>query len=100
MPASIVSVACADRSPTQSTSGAAPTGASRGVSDFVAPASIGWQEQARTLVGANNLSPLAAERVYAALSVAQYRAVSSIDDSDTDGVLPDNGVRAHGLGAI
>src|SRR5258705_1643231 len=39
------------------------------------PASLGWHERARALVAANNLSPLAAARVYAALSVAQYRAV-------------------------
>ena len=100
MAAAIVSVSCADPSTSPSTSGAATTSASRGVSDFVAPASIGWQEQARTLVGANNLSPLAAERVYAALSVAQYRAVSTIDDSDTDGLLPENGVGAGGRSAL
>jgi membrane-associated phospholipid phosphatase len=100
MAAAVVSVSCADPSTSPSTSGAATTTASRGVSDFVAPASIGWQEQARTLVGANNLSPLAAERVYAALSVAQYRAVSSIDDSDTDGLLPENGVGAGGRSAL
>jgi membrane-associated phospholipid phosphatase len=100
MAAAVVSVSCADPSTSPSTSGAATTSASRGVSDFVAPASIGWQEQARTLVGANNLSPLAAERVYAALSVAQYRAVSAIDDSDTDGLLPENGVGAGGRSAL
>jgi membrane-associated phospholipid phosphatase len=100
MAAAIVSVSCADPSTSPSTSGAATTTASRGVSDFIAPASIGWQEQARTLVGANNLSPLAAERVYAALSVAQYRAVSATDDSDTDGMLPENGVGAGGRSAL
>ena len=41
-------------------------------------ASVGWQEQARTLVAANKLSPLAAVRVYAALSVAEYQAVVGI----------------------
>lgn len=51
--------------------------------DFT-PASVGWQEQGRALVGANNLSPLAAARVYAALSVAQYRAVVSVDRGDRD----------------
>lgn len=40
--------------------------------------SVGWQERARTLAAAGNMSPLAAARVYAALSVAQYRAVISI----------------------
>jgi membrane-associated phospholipid phosphatase len=100
MAAAVVSVSCADPSTSPLTSGAATTRASRGVSDFVAPASIGWQEQARTLVGANNLSPLAAARVYAAVSVAQYRAVSAIDDSDTDGLLPENGVGAGGRSAL
>jgi membrane-associated phospholipid phosphatase len=100
MAAAVVSVSCADPSTSPSTSGAATTSASRGVSDFVAPTSIGWQEQARTLVGANNLSPLAAERVYAALSVAQYRAVSATDDSDTGGLLPENGVGAGGRSAL
>jgi membrane-associated phospholipid phosphatase len=41
--------------------------------------SVGWQERARTLAAAGNMSPLAAARVYAALSVAQYRAVMSIE---------------------
>ena len=100
MAVAIATVSCADSSTSPLTSRTAAATASRGVSDFVAPASIGWQEQARTLVGANNLSPLAAERVYAALSVAQYRAVSSIDDSDTDGVLPENGVGAGGRSAL
>jgi membrane-associated phospholipid phosphatase len=100
MAAAIVSVSCADPSTSPLTSVAASTSASQGVSDFVAPASIGWQEQARTLVGANKLSPLAAARVYAALSVAQYRAVSAIDDSDTHGLLPENGVGAGGRSAL
>jgi membrane-associated phospholipid phosphatase len=100
MAAAVVSVSCADPSTSPLASGAATTSGSQGVSDFVAPASIGWQEQARTLVGANNLSPLAAERVYAALSVAQYRAVSAIDNSDTDGLLPENGVGAGGRSAL
>ena len=47
--------------------------------------SVGWQERARTLAAAGNMSPLAAARVYAALSVAQYRAVMSIDAPGHDG---------------
>jgi membrane-associated phospholipid phosphatase len=47
-------------------------------------ASIGWQEQARALVGANNLSALAAGRVYAALSVAQYRAVRAVENGNDE----------------
>jgi len=47
--------------------------------------SVGWQERARTLAAAGNMSPLAAARVYAALSVAQYRAVMSIETTGHDG---------------
>src|SRR5712671_6482622 len=88
MALTVATVSCADSSTSPSTSATSVARASRGVSEFVAPASIGWQEQARTLVAANNLSPLAAERVYAALSVAQYHAVLAVDNSDTDGLLP------------
>ncbi|MEX2285397.1 MAG: vanadium-dependent haloperoxidase [Gemmatimonadota bacterium] len=38
-----------------------------------------WQEQARNLVAANRLNPLQAARVYAALSVAQSRALNQAD---------------------
>src|SRR5690606_40172722 len=42
-------------------------------------ASTGWHAQARALVAANVQSPLVAGRVYAALGVAQYDAVTSVD---------------------
>ena len=61
------------------------------------PATVGWQQQARVLVGTHNLSPLAAGRVYAALSVAQYDAINKSDEVGyKDGVLPDNGFGAGG----
>lgn len=44
-------------------------------------ASLDWQQSARDLVAANKLSPLAAARVYAAVSVAEYAAVTAIDDA-------------------
>jgi membrane-associated phospholipid phosphatase len=66
----------------------------------VAPSSPGWQEQARLLVGQNRLSPLAAARVFAALSVAQYRAVMDVDDADDNGVLPANGLGVGGQSAL
>jgi hypothetical protein len=47
-------------------------------------------------VGVNRSSPLAAARIYAALSVAQYWAVTTIDGPDTDGELPANGVGSGG----
>src|SRR5688572_11916857 len=68
--------------------------------EVVAPSSIGWQEQARALAAAGRMSPLAAARVYAAVGVAQYRAVLAIDDVDTDGDLPDHGVGAGGRSAL
>ena len=74
--------------------------AARVGSHVVAPSSIGWQEQARALAAGGNMSPLAASRVYAALGVAQYRAVMEIDDADTDGQLPDHGVGAGGRSAL
>lgn len=72
----IMAAACAEP-------GTSPAGRiTAGVSTFTAaPASLGWHERARSLVAANNLSPLAATRVYAALSVAQYRAVGATDDA-------------------
>ncbi|HET9386372.1 MAG TPA: vanadium-dependent haloperoxidase [Gemmatimonadales bacterium] len=72
-----------------------------GVSNFTAaPASLGWHERARSLAAAGNMSPLAAARVYAALSVAQYRAVSATDDADTDGLVPESGLGAGGRSAL
>jgi membrane-associated phospholipid phosphatase len=63
----------------------------------VAPSTPGWQEQARTLVAANNLSPLAAGRVYAVLSVALYRAVVDADDHrDVEGQLAETGLGIGG----
>jgi hypothetical protein len=100
MAIAVATVSCVDSSTSPMIPRAAAGRASQGVSDLAAPVSVGWQEQARTLVGANNLSPLAAARVYAALSVAQYRAVSAIDDPDTDGLVPENGVGAGGRSAL
>src|SRR5687768_17423997 len=42
------------------------------------PLTLWWQQKARTLVGKNRLNPLAAARVYAALSIAQYDAIDGI----------------------
>ena len=74
--------------------------AARVGSVVVAASSIGWQEQARALVAVGRMSPLAAARVYAAVGVAQYRAVLEIDDADTDGQLPEHGVGAGGRSAL
>jgi membrane-associated phospholipid phosphatase len=82
-------------------SGAVAGLAAQKVSDVAsAPSSIGWQAQARALVAANNMSPLAATRVLAALSIAQYQAVSAIPDPDRDDQLPANGVGSGGRSAL
>lgn len=97
---SVLATGCSDRitAPSAELDG---VHSSQGVSGLtVTPSSIGWQEQARTLVAANRLSPLAAARVYAALSVAQYRAVRSIHDPDSDGLLPSDGIGTGGRSAL
>jgi membrane-associated phospholipid phosphatase len=94
--------ACSEQRGAKAPTSIAITQASRGIvsSLSVTPSSLGWQEQARTLVGANNLSPLAAARVYAALSVAQFAAVSATTDSDNDGKVPTHGIKAGGRSAL
>src|SRR5688500_13117133 len=95
--------ACSDRitAPSSELAAANDDASSQGVSGLaVTPSSIGWQEQARTLVAANRLSPLASARVFAALSVAQYRAVRAIGDPDSDGFLPEEGLGAGGRSAL
>lgn len=96
-----LTVSCSEQGTAPGSKDPANAGADRSVSAFaVAPASLGWQQQARTLVAANNMSPLAAGRVYAALSVAQYRAVSATDDPDLDGQTPTNGLGRGGRSAL
>ena len=59
--------------------------------------SSNWQQLARTLVGSHNLSPLAATRAYAILSVAQYAAINAVaEQGSTDGTLPNVGFGAGG----
>jgi len=99
----VVAMACSDPStaPSALSSEALDGLAARKVSDVAAaPSSIGWQAQSRALVAANNMSPLAATRVFAALSIAQYQAVLATPDSDQDDDLPANGVGAGGRSAL
>ena len=99
----ITAASCSEQStaPPAMSRGAIDAFAARGASDLAAvPSSLGWQEQARTLVGANNLNPLAATRVYAALSVAQYRAILATEDRDPDGQLAANGIGSGGRSAL
>jgi membrane-associated phospholipid phosphatase len=53
-----------------------------------------WQQRARGLVAANNQNAQAASRVYAALSIAQYRAVQAVDGKKAS----DDELADHGLG--
>lgn len=97
----VAAAACTKPGANLPTSIAVNDAPSRSVASLAAtPASLGWQAQARTFVGANNLSPLAAARVLAALSVAQYRAVTAVGGADGDGQLPPNGVGAGGRSAL
>jgi membrane-associated phospholipid phosphatase len=96
----VLAASCADHTTAPLTTPETDALSSKGVSKLSAPASMGWHQQARALVAANNLSALAAARVYAALSVAQYRAVAAIDDADVDGVVPENGVGRGGRSAL
>ena len=58
------------------------------------PVSLAWHETARNLVAANRLSAPAAGRVYAALGVAQHRAVKQVDRD----VTPPAGDDGQGFG--
>jgi membrane-associated phospholipid phosphatase len=56
-----------------------------------------WQEEVRALVRSNAVSPTAAGRIYAALSVAQYRAIIALDEHlSTEGTLTSQGFGAGG----
>ena len=59
--------------------------------------SLKWQQRARSLVADNRQNTFTAGRTYAALSIAQYRAVLGIDSQlDSEGVLPEAGMPAGG----
>jgi len=61
------------------------------------PVSLEWQAVARTQVATNNMSALAASRLYAAVSVAQARAVIAVgSDAGVQGVGAGNGYGAGG----
>jgi membrane-associated phospholipid phosphatase len=91
---SLVQLACSEQPPLAPT----PPQPSLGVSAFTSPPiALDWQQQARTLVAANNLSPLAAGRVFAAVSVAQYGALDDADkQSAADGTVANHGIGAGG----
>lgn len=68
--------ACGDNSPTSSELQRQYSEASP-FSD--ATTTIGWQARARSLVAGTPMSPMAASRIYAALSVAQYKSVLAVN---------------------
>ena len=93
--------ACADHSATPTSLAEVDAGSIRALTQLdVTPTSVGWQEEARARVAAAGMSPLAAARVYAALGVAQYRAVIRAADADDDGRLAESGVGAGGRSAL
>jgi len=98
--AAIAATACSDNhsiAPQGPSSRASAGTGSQGVLAMdVAPSSVGWQEQARTLAAAANMSPLAATRVYAALSVAEFRAMVAIPDPEITDGLPVHGIGSGG----
>ncbi|HEX6629396.1 MAG TPA: vanadium-dependent haloperoxidase [Gemmatimonadaceae bacterium] len=92
--------ACTDR-PTDPASSQlrAPSSVSSERSFPAGLASVGWQEQARSLVAAHpaTMSPINAVRAYALLSVAQYGAVVDAGNQlDADEALQSNGFGAGG----
>ncbi len=96
----VIATACSDPGTAPSTAAMDGLAAQRVSGLAASPSSIGWQAEARALIAANNLSALAAARVLAAVSIAQYRAVSAIPDTDGDDRLPANGVGAGGRSAL
>jgi hypothetical protein len=80
-----VLAACSEQ---QSAPFAPVTLASNTPTDPAAPATLGWNEQARMLVASNNLGPPAAGRIYAALAAAQYAALTKrVADVDAEADL-------------
>ena len=96
----IVVTACSDVGTGPAASRSIPTRSNSVSSFIVTPSSLDWQQRARELVGTNNLSPLAAARIYAALSAAEYRAVMMLSDADQNGTVPDEGLGAGGRSAL
>ena len=92
-----MAMACSEQSTAPTSRATSDEGSGRDASkQSVTPASVGWQEQARSLVAANNVNVLAAARIYAALSVAQYRAVIAVQDPDAHSNSTPEGIGAGG----
>jgi len=87
--------ACADQ-PTAPTSDALRA-SSRATPFTTELLSSQWQERTRAFVRANAIGPLPSARLYAAVSVAQYRAIRAVDQQiDVEGVSPAQGFEAGG----
>jgi membrane-associated phospholipid phosphatase len=85
--AALTAAACSEHPTAPASASASRTSFSGGAPQFgLAPASLDWNAEARSLIGANKLTPLAASRVLASLGVAEYRAVlAAEDDHDANG---------------
>jgi membrane-associated phospholipid phosphatase len=59
------------------------------------PVTLEWQHTARNLVAANNMSPLAAGRLFAAVGMAAMRAVETVDNENGAG---DSNGQGYGAG--
>jgi membrane-associated phospholipid phosphatase len=81
-------LACSERptAPPSASSPALSASADRGGGDRFsgAPATLAWQKTARDLVASHSTSPLAAVRLYALHSVAQYAGVVAVSRGRTD----------------
>src|SRR5262245_24676505 len=56
-----------------------------------------WHARTRSLVAQANQNAIAATRTYAAVAIAQYRAVLAVDKQlDTEGEQPESGLGAGG----
>ena len=77
----LVVAGCSDKSPTISDPGLEYSSAT----DLFDPgATLGWQATARSLVAATPMSPMAAARIYAAVSVAQHKSVMAVNAEHAD----------------
>lgn len=78
------------------TSDAIAAGSSALAARPASPVALEWHQVARAQVGTNNMSALAASRLYAAVSVAQAHAVAAVDAEV--GTLGDDNGNGYGAG--
>ena len=90
----LAALGCADQPTEPATSAKSAASVTPFSQQLLSPA---WQARARSLVASLSPSAVAAGRTYAALSIAQYRAVLAADDNiGADGTQQDDGFGAGG----